>query len=313
MSRTSDVHVDNVIREEEEDQDDSRPRSGNGAVAMAVEKFKVLSQANLLDVKGMSGSKFSLKGNNVEEAARMLHRMRTTSGGENETTGTMSTNDMRMSMISIIHDAGIIPLSEDEKKFMHACRVGDLASIKAMIEAESEYIDKKDFILGYNALHWACKNGNLEVAHFLVSQGADIKTTTNGMYTPLHLAAIHNQVGVCRLLLNLGADPHMRDASGRTPRDYANHHLRASVFKSIIVEEEQEEEAKHPPVLAHGHNLVYRVFGTQSPQPQCSHCAVNAKPAALKKGYICTECNLAVHKKHANVLLPLCRAAVGSR
>lgn len=58
--------------------------------------------------------------------------------------------------------------------------------------------------------------------HALIASGADVNARCNarGM-TPLMQASLHNDSAACRLLLNAGADPNLRDTNGMTALNYA--------------------------------------------------------------------------------------------
>lgn len=77
---------------------------------------------------------------------------------------------------------------------------------------------------GMTALHWAARNRDAALAHFLLAAGADVGAGTRiGLYTPLHLAARAGAGGVAELLLAAGADPGAatRETGGARPIHFA--------------------------------------------------------------------------------------------
>jgi ankyrin repeat protein len=55
----------------------------------------------------------------------------------------------------------------------------------------------------------------------LIQHGADVNARSNPGYTPLHLAVTNLCVETVKLLLENGADPKIRDDSGKTALDWA--------------------------------------------------------------------------------------------
>jgi len=68
-----------------------------------------------------------------------------------------------------------------------------------------------------NALHKACRVGDLEVATFLVNKGADVNAKASAGNTPLTYALQHGHAEVVRLLVANGADVNAKNANGQTP------------------------------------------------------------------------------------------------
>ena len=60
-----------------------------------------------------------------------------------------------------------------------------------------------------------------EAVSLLVKAGADVNRANAKGRTPLIIAALAADPGMCRLLLSLGADKSAKDATGRTAADYA--------------------------------------------------------------------------------------------
>lgn len=79
---------------------------------------------------------------------------------------------------------------------------------------------------GLNALLYAAREGNAEVAQALLAAGADIEAPEANGITPLLMAVLNNQLDVARLLLQQGARVNVEDFWGRTPLfaavDYRN-------------------------------------------------------------------------------------------
>ena len=131
-----------------------------------------------------------------------------------------------LDLISTILDAG-------EPVDRHALKVtnGPLASILRMVDliAWLRPVNKLPnlvLVLSYvyrsTALHFAAYNGQVAVVGLLLSRGAPINSTANPKrMTPLHLATIGGHPDVVTQLLEMGADPSVKDKRGRTALAYA--------------------------------------------------------------------------------------------
>ena len=71
-----------------------------------------------------------------------------------------------------------------------------------------------------DAQHLLLESGLREdVITELCKLGANVNVTGNARYTPLHFRSWLGDVGVCKVLLRLGADPHRQNANGKIPMD----------------------------------------------------------------------------------------------
>jgi ankyrin repeat protein len=64
-------------------------------------------------------------------------------------------------------------------------------------------------------LHWAARNGYVEVARGLIRNGADVDVAGTLQRTPLHFAVEHEEM--VRYLVSAGAAVNATDALGNTP------------------------------------------------------------------------------------------------
>lgn len=66
--------------------------------------------------------------------------------------------------------------------------------VKTLKQLEIEYKDE----LGWNALHFAAKGGNLEILKYLLKKGLKADSLTKDKKTILHIACRQKQVDICR-------------------------------------------------------------------------------------------------------------------
>ncbi|KAG8232647.1 hypothetical protein J437_LFUL012607 [Ladona fulva] len=109
-----------------------------------------------------------------------------------------------------------------ERGIWFAAQNGDLNRVKYLLEKKGVSPNVKD-MSGYVALHYASRNGHVDVCKCLIKAGADVNLRTRaGKATPLHRAAIRGQVAVIQLLLDLKmgnqriCDVLAKDADGNT-------------------------------------------------------------------------------------------------
>ena len=82
----------------------------------------------------------------------------------------------------------------------------------------------------------------LEVAQYLVEQGADCDKASNSGHTPLHCAASNGRLEIAMLLMSYGADLNARNDNGQLPIDVA----RTEEMKQAI----RDNPRRH---MEHGH------------------------------------------------------------
>jgi cytohesin len=95
-----------------------------------------------------------------------------------------------------------------------AAAMGDVEQVRSLPSVTSVH--------GWTPLHWAARNGHLDVVEFLIgSAGADVNAADAIGWTPLFPAAYWGRrTEVVRILLAAGADANRRDKFGRVIQDY---------------------------------------------------------------------------------------------
>jgi ankyrin repeat protein len=79
---------------------------------------------------------------------------------------------------------------------------------------------------GMTALHEALNSHDNVTARMLIKNGADVNAQTGGTddtagWTALHYAVSSRDAGMAAFLLRRNADPHIKNAEGLTPMDFA--------------------------------------------------------------------------------------------
>lgn len=60
-------------------------------------------------------------------------------------------------------------------------------------------------------LHWAVKNGHLNVVNYLIERGANLNSKDEGHVTPLHMACQTSNVDIASLLIKNGCDVEIKN------------------------------------------------------------------------------------------------------
>ena len=140
-----------------------------------------------------------------------------------------------IAMSAWLHAVGPAPVAEAAMK-------RDTEAVRALLKnGEDVNAAQGD---GMTALHWAARNGDLELTQMLLYAGANVKATTRlGGYTPLLMAADQGHANVIATLVAGGADVKAANALGTTPLMLAAASGNPQAV-TILVENGVEIEAK---------------------------------------------------------------------
>lgn len=134
-----------------------------------------------------------------------------------------------------------VPLEDWEHEWLVRCAAGHWGQVYGLLLRDSHLAEKRDFMSGFTALHWAAKwgNGNMLVKIIDLAKEAgvqlDINAKTHGGYTPLHIAALHNQEYVITMLMGeYNADPNIRDNCGKKPHHYLQTGASGAVREMLV-------------------------------------------------------------------------------
>ncbi|XP_078087692.1 ankyrin repeat domain-containing protein SOWAHA-like [Mustelus asterias] len=120
-----------------------------------------------------------------------------------------------------------IPLDPIEHEWIVKTALGHWTQVSGLLLRDNYLAEKKDFMSGFTAIHWAAKSGNSEIMCWIVDTAEvngitmDINDKAYGGYTPLHIAAIHGKENIIvELVQKYGAKTTLRDYSGKRPYHY---------------------------------------------------------------------------------------------
>lgn len=148
-----------------------------------------------------------------------------------------------------------VPLDSSEHEWMVTSASGRWGLVYGLLLNDAQLAEKKDFISGFTALHWAAKCGNRDMLCKIIDlsrkngKGMDVNTKSYAGYTPLHIAAIHGQEYVIGILVNeYGANCNVRDNSGKKAHHYLDENASRSIqellggLKAVHVEPQKNTE-----------------------------------------------------------------------
>lgn len=118
-------------------------------------------------------------------------------------------------------------LNPMEHAWMLAAVEGNYETLQAFVSADPQLLTRRDFISGYSVLHWLAKRGQdetmLQLLRYADRAGspANVNVRGSGGLTPLHVASIHRQYTVVKVLVGAyGANVDAMDYSGRRAWQY---------------------------------------------------------------------------------------------
>ncbi|XP_020493995.1 ankyrin repeat domain-containing protein SOWAHA [Labrus bergylta] len=170
-----------------------------------------------------------------------------------------------------------VPLEQSEHEWLVKCAAGHWSQVYGLLLRDNQLAEKRDFMSGFTALHWAAKSGNSEMLVKIIDlskQGGvdvDINAKTHGGYTPLHIAALHDQEYILAMLVGeFGADPSIRDNCGKKAYHYLHKGISNTVREmlgepkaQVTVQEkppEEKDELDLLPDLSKGFHSISRLF-----------------------------------------------------
>ena len=118
-----------------------------------------------------------------------------------------------------------------------AAQVGNLESVKFLIEKEPELLNYKmdNEVFGFTVLTHAVKHGKMNVVEYLLKQGADPSITDQSNNLPLHHAADKRHLEIAKMLIEKKADTiNVKGYVGATPLCVASSAGNLDMFQFLL-------------------------------------------------------------------------------
>jgi len=116
-----------------------------------------------------------------------------------------------------------------ETPLMIASIEGNLPLVKTLVLKHKALLDH----ISWTPLHYACARGHLDVAQFLIANGAAVDSLSLGNTTPLMMAVQSGNEPLVKLLLDKGADLQIRNSNGLTAIDIAEIYDKPSISEGL--------------------------------------------------------------------------------
>ena len=107
---------------------------------------------------------------------------------------------------------------QGETPLMMASINGDLPLVKTLVLKNKAQLDH----ISWTPLHYACAKGHLDIAQFLIANGAKVDSLSLGGTTPLMMAVQSGNELLVKLLLDKGANLQLRNSESITAIDIAD-------------------------------------------------------------------------------------------
>uniref|UniRef100_A0A3P8PKP9 SOWAHA-C winged helix-turn-helix domain-containing protein n=1 Tax=Astatotilapia calliptera TaxID=8154 RepID=A0A3P8PKP9_ASTCA len=170
----------------------------------------------------------------------------------------------------------MFPLEHSEHQWLVNCAAGHWSQAYGLLLRDNQLAEKKDFMSGFTALHWAAKTGNSDMFVKIIEKArqggvhVDINAKTHGGYTPLHIAALHDKQYIIGILVKeYEANISIRDNYGKKAYHYLHKDVSESVREMLCKPKPQpaEDRALHEkeeldlfPDLSKGLHSISRLF-----------------------------------------------------
>lgn len=135
------------------------------------------------------------------------------------------------------------------QEILDAARGGDLARVRALVEADSGQMEVKS-VSNKTPLIFAAQGGHLEVVAYLIGMGADLNARNAANETSLIYAVYFGHADVVEYLLDHGADPNITSSGGDTALDLAVMHESERIIGLLAAKGAVETRIPAPEVLS---------------------------------------------------------------
>jgi ankyrin repeat protein len=130
----------------------------------------------------------------------------------------------------------------NETPLMFAALYGMLPEVKILVNQKEVPVNRS----GWTPLHYACTNGHLNIAEFLLDKGAAVDAPSPNGTTPIMMAIRAGNIQLVRLLLDRGADIRIRNQQDYSAIDVAELFNQDEIQKGLMARWQKLYNAPYP-------------------------------------------------------------------
>ncbi|XP_022784981.1 palmitoyltransferase ZDHHC17-like isoform X2 [Stylophora pistillata] len=156
-------------------------------------------------------------------------------------------------------------LDKENVSALHWAAINNRIRIAEYFVKKGAIVDRKGGILDATPLHWAVRQGHLEMVVFLMKHGADPSSLDIEGCSCLHVAVQNSQMGVVAYLISKGMDVDLLDRNGMSPLMWASYRcfgleltrMLLTMNASIALADKfHKNTALHWAVTSNNHNVI---------------------------------------------------------
>jgi hypothetical protein len=130
----------------------------------------------------------------------------------------------------------------NETPLMFAALYGMLPEVKVLVNQKEVPVNRS----GWTPLHYACTNGHLNIAEFLLDKGAAVDAPSPNGTTPIMMAIRAGNIQLVKLLLDRGADIRIRNQQDYSAIDVAELFNQEEIQKGLRARWQKLYNAPYP-------------------------------------------------------------------
>ncbi|KAJ7373562.1 Palmitoyltransferase zdhhc17 [Desmophyllum pertusum] len=156
-------------------------------------------------------------------------------------------------------------LDKENVSAIHWAAINNRIRIAEYFVSKGAAVDQKGGILNATPLHWAVRQGHLEMIVFLMKHGADPASLDIEGCSCLHVAVQHSQMGAVAYLISKGMDVDQLDRNGMSPLMWAAYRcfgleltrMLLTMNASVpLADKFHKNTALHWAVMSNNHNVI---------------------------------------------------------